>query len=173
MKIAIISRPPVICIFQTLAPFGGLLSPWLTLTSGEVSWGRYRCIWNILMRLTLVAQAAHPALLAETLPCLLTCAVQAAGEGHTLVTVLSLPPWFTPQKRRKMEQARAINIPPTESCSPALIPIMSASFFFPIQKIACSLKISQNQQWWNTYSHRDSWVNTIGFARETFKTEWS
>lgn len=53
------------------------------------------------MSLTLIAQAAHPALLADTLPCLLTFAMQAAGEGHALVTVLSLPPWFTPERVRK------------------------------------------------------------------------
>lgn len=44
----------------------------------------------------LVTQAAHPALPANTLPRFLTCAVQTAGEGHALVTVLSLPPWFAP-----------------------------------------------------------------------------
>lgn len=53
------------------------------------------------MRLTLVAQAAHPALLADTLPCLLAQTVQTAGEGHALVTVVSLPPWFTPERGGK------------------------------------------------------------------------
>lgn len=50
------------------------------------------------MRLALVTQTAHPAFLADTLPCLLTCAVQAAWEGHALVTVLPFPPWFAPER---------------------------------------------------------------------------
>lgn len=53
------------------------------------------------MRLTLVTEAAHPALAAETLPCFLACAVQAAGEGHAPVTVLSLPPRFAPERGRE------------------------------------------------------------------------
>lgn len=74
-------------------------SPW-PLIWQEVLGGRQRCgcLGEALMRLTLVAEAAHPALAAEALPCLLACAVQAAGEGHTPVTVLSLPPRFAPER---------------------------------------------------------------------------
>lgn len=75
------------------------------------------------MRLTLIAQAAHPSLFADTLPCLLTFAMQAAGEGHALVTVLSLPPRFTPKRERKW------NIPELlinhQQCSTAHACIMS------------------------------------------------
>ena len=60
----------------------------------------YECLGS-LMRLTFVTQAAHPALLADTLPGFLTCAVQAAGEGNALVAVVPLPPWFAPESGKK------------------------------------------------------------------------
>lgn len=49
------------------------------------------------MRLTLVAQAAHPALFADALPGFLTRAVQTAWERDAVVAVLPLPPGFAPK----------------------------------------------------------------------------
>lgn len=52
-----------------------------------------------------------------------------ARTGHSSLLATLVYTW----KRRKMEQTWTINIPPTELCSPALVPI-SACFFFSLSK---------------------------------------
>lgn len=66
-----------------------------------------------LMRLTLVTQAAHPALFADTLPCLFTWAVQTSREGNAPVTVLSFPPRFAPERRWVGGLQESVHLVPT------------------------------------------------------------
>jgi len=83
------------------AALGALGAPGLTPTFGlsQSVWGRDASVRGA--ELTSVTQAAPPALLAHTLPRLLTRAVPAAGEGHALLTVLSLPSGFAPEREER------------------------------------------------------------------------
>lgn len=48
----------------------------------------------------MVTQAAYPAILTHTLPGMLAGAMQAAGEGNTLVAGGTLPAWMAPEKQQ-------------------------------------------------------------------------
>lgn len=103
-------------------------SPWPLLWGGRwkrrVSGGG-----GGLMRLTLVTQAAHPALFTDALPCPLAFSMQTSREGDALVTVLSLPTWFAPKGGKKRGWTWSINTPPTELCSPAFVYVRHAVSF--------------------------------------------
>lgn len=126
------SLKKIVCIFQTLAPFGGLLCPWGSVTHPHLWGGVMRQIQMHLEELneTHLGRTGcqpSPPRRYTAMPSYM-CHASSQGRARTGRSSL-LATLVCTSKRRKMEQVWAINIPPTESCGPALIPIMSARFF--------------------------------------------